>query len=297
MRIRQATAIFCMTWMGTLAVALRAGATAFGVTPEPLLAMIVACYLGVWGLVFFLSRGDRAADAARFLACTGAILVALVIAEAPGALGLVDYRSVFSTPTPPWRRGGYRPDPELIYIREGNRHYRWSCSGAELQKLRGAPAARTYHCDIALDGEGFRNPPGLGAADVAVIGDSFIEGGLVAEPDVLTAQLARRTGLAVANLGRSGYGPQQELAVLRRYALDRRPRCIVWAFYEGNDLQDVDAYDSYRRELPWILRGRGALSLYGQSCLRNALAFAIRTWLRPEPRRPARLYTGWFADG
>jgi hypothetical protein len=39
-----------------------------------------------------------------------------------------------------------------------------------------------------------------------------------------------------------------------------------------------------------------AESLYGRGFVRNALAFAIRTWLRPEPRRPARLFTGRFID-
>src|SRR5204863_985098 len=116
------------------------------------------------------------ADAARFTACTGSILLVVALIEAPAALRLVDYRAVFSTPTPPWRRPGYRADPELIYVREGNRHVRWSCQGAELPDLRGGSPWATYHCDLRLDGDGFRNPPGLTSADVAVIGDSFIEG-------------------------------------------------------------------------------------------------------------------------
>jgi hypothetical protein len=296
MRGRWGVILFGIGWLGALALALRAGAIAFGVTPEHLIALTVTSYMGVWGLVFFVSRGDRAGDAARFVTCSASILVALALVEAPGALGLVDYRSLFSTPTPPWRRPGYRPDPELIYVREGNRRVRWKVQGAELHKLWGAPPGRAYHCDIQLDGNGFRNSPALASADVAVIGDSFIEGALVAEAQVLTSHLSRLTGLSVANLGRSGYGPQQELAVLRRYALSRRPRRCVWAFYEGNDLQDVDAYESYQRELHWILRGRRAETIYGRGCVRNALAFAIRTWLRPDPRREARLFTGRFTD-
>jgi hypothetical protein len=222
MRGRRATILFCIGWLGTLVFALKAGATAFGVNPEQLLALFVASYLGAWGLFFFVSRRGRATDAARFVACTGSILLVFAVMEAPAALGMVDYRWVFSTPTPPWRRLGYLPDPELIYVREGNRRVRWSCQGA--------PAGRAYHCDIQLDADGFRNPPALAVADVAVIGDSFIEGALVTEADLLTAHLARLTGLTVANLGRSGYGPQQELAVLRRFALGRRPRYCVWAF-------------------------------------------------------------------
>jgi lysophospholipase L1-like esterase len=59
----------------------------------------------------------------------------------------------------------------------------------------------------------------------------------------VTGLLARLTGKTVANLGMSAYGPQQELAVLRRYALPLRPRAIVWAIYEGNDLRDLRRYD------------------------------------------------------
>jgi hypothetical protein len=168
--------------------------------------------------------------------------------------------------------------------------------GSEIYSLRGTPPARTYHCDLQLDSDGFRNPPGLNPVDVAVIGDSLIEGVHVDEPELITTHLARLTGRTVANLGRSGYGPEQEIAVLRRYALGRRARTCVWAFYEGNDLQDLHEYESQRKQLQWILQSSRSESLYGRAFVRNALAFTIRTWLRPEPRRPARLFTGWVDD-
>jgi hypothetical protein len=295
-RVRRAKVLFAASWAGALAVALRAGATARDVNPEQLLPLIAISYLAAWGLGFFLSRAGRGADAARFLACTASLLLVLAMVEAPAALGLIDYRDVFSTPTPPWRRPGYRPDPELIWARLGDRRVRWACQGGELHMLRGATPWASYRCELGLDGDGFRNPRGPASPDLAVIGDSFVEGAQVAEPEVVTAHLARMTGRTVANLGRSGYGPQQELAVLRRYALPRSPRTCVWAFYEGNDLQDVLAYESYLHDLPHILDDRRSGTPYGRSFTRNALAFAIRTWLRPAPRRPARLFTGRFHD-
>ncbi len=297
MRRRRATIVFSLGWLGVLAMALRLGATAHGINPEQLLSLLVSSYMGAWGLVFFLSRQGRVGDAARFLACTGSILLVVALVEVPAALGWVDYRSVFATPTPTWRRPGYRADPELIYVREGNRQARWNCVGSEIYSLRGTPPAKTYRCDLQLDSDGFRNPPGVNPADVAVIGDSLIEGVHVDASELITAHLARLTGRTVANLGRSGYGPEQELGVLRRYALARKARTCVWAFYEGNDLQDLHEYESQRKEIRWILQGGRSDSLYGRGFVRNALAFSIRTWLRPEPRRPARLFTGWFDDG
>ena len=53
----------------------------------------------------------------------------------------------------------------------------------------------------------------------------------------------RRTlGLSAVNLGSSGYGPQQELAVLRRFGLAYRPRLVVWQVTEWNDVIDAQAY-------------------------------------------------------
>src|SRR5579883_1356165 len=136
MRRRRATIVFSLGWLGVLAMALRLGATAHGINPEQLLSLLVSSYMGAWGLVFFLSRQGRVGDAARFLACTGSILLVVALVEVPAALGWVDYRSVFATPTPTWRRPGYRADPELIYVREGNRQARWNCVGSEIYSLR-----------------------------------------------------------------------------------------------------------------------------------------------------------------
>ena len=84
MRRRWAKILFCGGWLGTLGLALKAGTTGYGVTPEQLMALIVASYLGVWGLVFFVSRNDRSSDAARFVACTGSILLVFVAVRGSG---------------------------------------------------------------------------------------------------------------------------------------------------------------------------------------------------------------------
>ncbi len=133
---RLGNVLFSASWLGGLALALRIGATARDVNPEQLIGLLLAAYLGVWGLVFFRSRGSRAGDAARFAACTGSILSVVVALEVPAILRAVDYREVFSTPVPAWKRSGNRPDPELLYVRGGHRHLRRSFQGNELGRLR-----------------------------------------------------------------------------------------------------------------------------------------------------------------
>ena len=60
---------------------------------------------------------------------------------------------------------------------------------------------------------------------------------------VATTLLSQLEDKTVANLGHSGYGPQQELVVLKRYGLPLHPRTVIWAFFEGNDFSDAERYE------------------------------------------------------
>jgi hypothetical protein len=104
------------------------------------------------------------------------------------------------------------------------------------------PNPETYDYDVSYDDRGFRNPTTPRQPDVSVVGDSFVINPFVSAHELLTAVLARSLGATVDNLGQVGYGPQQELAVVRRYALPMHPRVVVWIFFEGNDLADIGAY-------------------------------------------------------
>ena len=46
---------------------------------------------------------------------------------------------------PAWRRPGNRPDPELIYVREGHRRTRLRFRGADLHRLEQDIEARLAH--------------------------------------------------------------------------------------------------------------------------------------------------------
>src|SRR5262249_26014037 len=115
---------------------------------------------------------------------------------------LVDFRAVLNSPTEePWRNPRNLKDPKLLHIHKPYERLVWK--GHEYR----------------YDRHGFRNESDLAAADVILIGDSFVEGWNVSAAELLTERLAEQSGRTVANLGQSWYGPQQELEVLRRFGL------------------------------------------------------------------------------
>lgn len=96
--------------------------------------------------------------------------------------------------------------------------------------------------DFRTDENGFRNPPGIRQADVVFIGDSVTEAGEVTEDVTFVRRTGQMLGKNAVNLGVFCYGPQQELAVLKRYGLAYKPRAVVWQVTEWNDLFDAEHY-------------------------------------------------------
>jgi hypothetical protein len=293
---RALTAVFRVGWLGGLALAVFCGATASGANSRQLAGLLVAAYLGVWGPYFVRAPHAAAGKAARFLACTMSIAIVVAAFEAASVFSLVDYRRIFLTPDEPWERQGNRPDPELLYVNTGRRHIQRRVTGNDLGALSGGRPSKIYQCDVRYDQNGFRNAADAGSADLIVVGDSFVEGSHVSDAEVITSRLQALLNQTVANLGRIGYGPQQELEVLRRYGLGLRPRTCVWCFYDGNDLRDSERYERDQAEVLRYGRRSQLQLLLERTFTRNCLEYAIRTWLDPPPRPPARLYAGRF-DG
>lgn len=121
--------------------------------------------------------------------------------------------------------------------------------GAEvLRPITPGPSSATIRlCDedrptltYESDRYGFDNPDSAWSSrpdGVTVIGDSYAVGVCVPAADAIPGVLRRER--AVLNLGMTGAGPLQELAVLREYASQVRSKTVVWVFYEGNDLWDL----------------------------------------------------------
>lgn len=122
--------------------------------------------------------------------------------------------------------------------------------------LAGIPRRKTLLCaregrpiTFEADRFGFNNPDRVyeRPIDVAVLGDSFIEGFcLPPGKDVVGRLRERRPGSV--SLATRGNGPLLELAALGRYGPALKPRHVVMAFFEGNDWRNLGAELSK----PWL---------------------------------------------
>jgi PAS domain S-box-containing protein len=207
-----------------------------------LFSFLIASYLVLWGGYALISRVPRDENRIRFVLLTMAVVVALFLAEMPAWLKVTDYRKVFSTGIYLWEQAGYLPDVELLARPEPHHSAKILFNRGNLGDSLCLPNHQAEPFELKYDHNGFRNDADLTSADIAVVGDSYVESTMMPTSMLSTTQLAGKTLTTVANLGQSGYGPQQELAVIKRYALPLRPKYLVWVFYEGNDLLDVQEY-------------------------------------------------------
>jgi hypothetical protein len=148
---------------------------------------------------------------------------------------------------PPVRRVKAFVD-ETYYLRQsdGDLHYYMRGSIVPLSPDQDQVVA---HVHMITDAHGFRNsPPEKATYGIVALGDSFTRASGVASP--WPQKLAEYTGSDVLNLGEVGFGPQDELKVLRQYGLKKQPQWVILAYFEGNDLYDAA---SYEQATPFIL--------------------------------------------
>lgn len=73
-----------------------------------------------------------------------------------------------------------------------------------------------------------------------VIGDSFPAGLFVAPEETFPKRLeVLLPDTEALNLGVQGYGPDQELLILRRYGKALKPDVVVWSLFPSNDYNDL----------------------------------------------------------
>jgi len=114
--------------------------------------------------------------------------------------------------------------------------------------LGGIASALTVLCNeggsyvtFQSDEHGFRNPAGShgSPADVLILGDSFGMGYCVEESGSIAGTI-RTTVPRTVNLSELGNGPLYELAALREFGARLRPRFVIWLYFDGNDLVNLE---------------------------------------------------------
>ena len=240
-----------------------------------LFSLLVASYLVVWGGYSLTSLIPRDEIRSQFVLMTLSLGVALLVAELPVWLKLTDYRKTFSISSfSPWAQPGYLPDRELLAKPEPHHSVKMLFNRGNIGEALCLPSRQAEPVELRYDQNGFRNEQDLSSAEIAVIGDSYVESPMMPVSMLATTRLAGIQLKTVANLGQSGYGPQQELTVLKRYALPLHPKSVVWVFYEGNDLFDAEHYTEKALFLNSIWNSIN--TVWDRSLTRNSLFWLMR---------------------
>lgn len=116
--------------------------------------------------------------------------------------------------------------------------------------LSGVPDRVTVLCNetgeysiYRSDRYGFNNPDSIYEGkdmDVVLLGDSFTHGSCVPQEQNIAGSIRAIKGLNVANLGCGGNGPMSALAAWEEYGKHLKPRYVVWNYFEGNDIGDIE---------------------------------------------------------
>ena len=141
------------------------------------------------------------------------------------------------------------PHNLLTWNADLKRHQALSIDGKEVLPLGGLSGVPTVFCNesgeyvtYTSDEQGFHNPTGLWEQqklEIVAVGDSFTHGACVPSEDNFVGVIRAHHPMTM-NLGMDSNGPLMMLASLKEYAQAYRPKIVLWFYYEGNDLKDLE---------------------------------------------------------
>jgi len=230
-------------WVATAFIARLPSVWAVTITSPAFALGLLWIYIGVWNVALVRAQNPRIVWM-RAITVTIVSVLGLVLLEAPAAGGWLDYAAVRGALTGAWHgpADDFVDDPVLSFRRPPLSHWSGFPQSAMAQVFN-LPIHSAYRQTFSTDARGFRNPAALDRADIAIIGDSYVEGAYVSDEETVAVRLGELTHAKVANLGVSGYGTLQEEIIFDRYALPLHPRMVVWFFFEGNDLDDDQSFE------------------------------------------------------
>src|SRR5207247_6616869 len=122
-----------------------------------------------------VARAGRTEIVYRILLVLGSLVFTFAILEFLAWIEVFDYRAVIGVPV-----GGLHDvfDRELLHRHGPHLHLAGSSRGGQITGPFQIPPSerQLYQWDVHYDQNGFRNQTDLTKADIAVIGDSFVEG-------------------------------------------------------------------------------------------------------------------------
>ena len=124
--------------------------------------------------------------------------------------------------------------------------------GEEFLPVAGMAMTTTVFCNESgeyivyeSDEHGFHNPRGIWVrkpVELLALGDSYTHGVCVPSEKGFVAVIRARRPNTV-NLGVNSHGPLTSLATLKEYGPTLKPKLVLWFYYEGNDLRDLDGWE------------------------------------------------------
>ena len=303
-RLGVATPLFAAAalWLAVAWLGRQEAAWAIRLTSPACVVALCGTYIAFWAFVIARSREPRRAMF-RALAITASALVGVLVLEAPAVAGIIDYSRIRGALTGEWDgpADDFVEDHALSFKRPP--HARWSgWPRSNMAQSFNLPLRSTYRQTFSTDSRGFRNSTDMDRADVVLLGDSYVEGAYISDEETAAVRLHELTGQRVANLGVSGYGPQQELRILETYALPLKPHLVAWFFFEGNDFDDDQGYENamaYEHGVPAPPAPAESRGMRWRALLNRSLTLNAFMQLRQllDPIVPNAVDSvGWFRD-
>lgn len=200
--------------------------------------MLMATLRGILVLALLALLKRPAALRRVSLSCAVVILVAVVALEVKPSLA---YAVGLDSVNYYMYQNILVPDAEFIYRSRPLLHTAIRESGDA--RLFGVNSPRAMS-EWTTDEEGFRNASAVPSCEVVLIGDGMLNSGRTLS-ETFGSNAGKHLGRCVANLGVSGHGPFQYVRTFERYGVPKRPAYAVFAFNEGNDIQDIDKFNAW----------------------------------------------------
>src|SRR5262245_44055181 len=158
-------------------------------------AALVASYAGACAVSVSLSRGPARLAVFRVVVLTLVILACLAILEAPALFGFIDYRRQWDGLTGNWRGPDreYQLDYERAFRRIPNVHMVGRPQG-DIAGRFNVPIRSPRSLEFTFNAHGYRGRVDREAAEVALVGDSFIEGWYVSDGETCAERLESKVG-------------------------------------------------------------------------------------------------------